>query len=147
MGYSQYPLKPICWTLSSSNMVKLLLCGQVNGQWDAIFERAKKLNAGAKAAPFEALLVVGGVFPFPAAYLSQEKSVPVPTYFVSSGEKEASWSEDEQQKAVYDQMAKADSVCTEIVPNLFFLGSSGIAKVRMQASGWHGQLDLTCISI
>lgn len=120
-------------------MVKLLLCGQVNGQWDAIFERVKKLNAAAKTAPFEALLVVGGVFPIPAAYLSQEKSVPVPTYFVSSGEKEASWSEDEQQKAVYDKLSKEEGVCTEIVPNLFFLGSSGVAKVRILASGWCGQ--------
>lgn len=127
MGYSQYNAAH----LLSAAMVKLLLCGQVNGQWDVIFERVKKLNAAAKTAPFQVLLVIGGVFPLPAEYLTQEKSVPVPTYFVPSDEKEASWSGDEQQQVVYDKMSKAEGACTEIVPNLFFLGSSGVAKVRM----------------
>ncbi|KAJ0388688.1 hypothetical protein P43SY_010909 [Pythium insidiosum] len=57
-------------------MVKLLLCGQVNGQWTQLWECARKLNAGAKDAPFELLVCVGRVFPFPPEYVNGEDPTP-----------------------------------------------------------------------
>lgn len=118
-------------------MVKLLLCGQVNGQWGVVFERAQKLNAAAKGAPFQLLLCAGGAFPFPPEYLDGSKRVPIPTYFITSGEdtgtgEDAAWRQDPQQQALCDKLAGAADADAplRVAENLYFLGKQGVATVR-----------------
>lgn len=111
-------------------MVKILLCGQVHGQWDLVFERVQKLNAAAKSAPFQVLLCVGRAFPFPVEYLDGTKHVPIPTYFVSAFEDDGEdVKRDAKQAAVYEQMVQAGNGPVEVAKNLFFLGKQGITTV------------------
>lgn len=124
-------------------MVKLLLCGQVNGQWGVVFERAQKLNAASKGAPFQLLLCVGGVFPFPSEYLDGSKRVPLPTYFITSdedttGAADGGWRQDPQQQALYEKlMSAADADApVQVAENLFFLGKQGVATVCWSSFFW-----------
>lgn len=124
-------------TNEAAIMVKLLLCGQVNGQWGVVFERAQKLNAAAKGAPFQLLLCVGGAFPFPSEYLDGSKRVSIPTYFIAGHEDTAAggdegWRQDPQQQALFDKLAGAvdADAPVQVAENLFFLGKQGIATVR-----------------
>uniref|UniRef100_K3X1K7 Cwf19-like C-terminal domain-containing protein n=1 Tax=Globisporangium ultimum (strain ATCC 200006 / CBS 805.95 / DAOM BR144) TaxID=431595 RepID=K3X1K7_GLOUD len=114
-------------------MVKILLCGQVNAQWDLVFERVKKLNAAAKGAPFEALLCVGRALPIPAAYVDGSKSVPIPTYFVTAFEDENALESDATQAALYAKVSQPQADTNgpvEVGKNLFFLGKQGVTTIE-----------------
>ncbi|KAF1313416.1 Nuclear protein, partial [Globisporangium splendens] len=114
-------------------MVKILLCGQVNGQWDLVFERVKKLNAAAKDVPFEVLLCVGRAFPIPAEYVDGSKPVPIPTYFVTAFEDENALESDATQATLYAKISEPQADTSgpvEVVKNLFFLGNHGVTTIE-----------------
>jgi hypothetical protein len=115
-------------------MVKVLLCGQIHGQWETVLERAKKLNEASIDAPFEVLFCLGGIFPLPETYLKGKKQVPIPTYFITGNEN--TWVlSDEVQKEIYERIENHDlnnENPLEIVKNLFFLGKRGLTKVLYQ---------------
>lgn len=114
-------------------MVKILLCGAVAGHWALLFERVRKLNTSAKGSPFELLVCVGGVLPFPPEYLSGERQVPVPTYLLPANEL-AIDALDERQKELHAQIEQAAQdeadTAVEIASNCFVLAGKGIATVR-----------------
>ncbi|TMW61954.1 hypothetical protein Poli38472_009447 [Pythium oligandrum] len=111
-------------------MTKVLLCGQVDGHWSLVWERVRKLNAAAKGAPFEALVCVGRVFPFPVEYVQEAAQVPVPTYFIPAFEDASQWENDAAQRAIYDKMQVADvGAPVEVFKNCFYLGNQGVSKI------------------
>ncbi|KAJ0401264.1 hypothetical protein ATCC90586_003701 [Pythium insidiosum] len=115
-------------------MVKLLLCGQVNGQWTQLWERARNLNAGAKDAPFELLVCVGRVFPFPPEYVNGELSVPVPTFVVPAKEDLAVIDADPTQAKLMEKIRShgdgdADAPLLELFPNCRVLPRHGLTTV------------------
>ncbi|GLD99730.1 hypothetical protein PINS_up008458 [Pythium insidiosum] len=114
-------------------MVKLLLSGQVHGQWPQLWERARKLNANAKDAPFELLVCVGRVFPFPPEYVNGELSVPVPTYVLPAMEDSAAISADPTQAKLMDKIKSqhdsGDASLLELFPNCYVLPRYGLASV------------------
>ncbi|KAF4317467.1 hypothetical protein BBO99_00005340 [Phytophthora kernoviae] len=90
-------------------MVKVLLCGAVQGQWELLFQRVEKLNAASKGKTFEALVCIGRCFPLPVDYLAGgNKLVPVPTFFLPGHEVARSWQEDTKQTEIYDQLSDVD---------------------------------------
>ncbi|KAH7619036.1 hypothetical protein Ndes2526B_g05985 [Nannochloris sp. 'desiccata'] len=75
----------------AAGSVKVLLAGDVNGNFDALYKRVNTVNAS--NGPFAALLCVGPSFNAEGAddadyvgellpYINGEKTVPVPTYFI-----------------------------------------------------------------
>ena len=111
-------------------MVKVLLCGRVEGHWDAVFERARKLNAAAKGNPFEVLFCIGGALPLPKEYLNGERSVPIATYVIAGGERTVEPSDDlhEQWLTQVEAHANPDEPM-QLVPNLHLLTGAGNCKV------------------
>ncbi|KAG6623079.1 Nuclear protein [Phytophthora cinnamomi] len=113
-------------------MPKLLLCGAVQGHWELLFERARKLNAAAKDKPFEALVCVGRCFPLPAEYLAGgSKQVPLPTYFLPGHEAARSWQEDARQTEVFDQLSaeKQSTEPVQVGEGFFCLAGAGVANI------------------
>ncbi|RLN94749.1 hypothetical protein BBJ28_00014394 [Nothophytophthora sp. Chile5] len=113
-------------------MVKILLCGAVQGHWELVLERARKLNASAKGSPFEALVCVGRCFPLPAAYLSGgDKTVPLPTYFLPAHEAARSWQDDAKQTEVYDKISAVSdpSEPVEVGKDFFCLSGAGVSTI------------------
>ncbi|DAZ92740.1 TPA: hypothetical protein N0F65_002558 [Lagenidium giganteum] len=109
-------------------MPKILLCGNVNGQWPLVLERVRKLNSG-KGPAFDLLVCVGRVFPLPS-----DAAFPVATYVVPANEDESMLNVDERQAAVYQRMAQhvasGSTAPMEIVKNCFMLGNQGVATVH-----------------
>eukprot|EP00466_Bigelowiella_natans_P014490 jgi/Bigna1/67266/fgenesh1_pg.3_\ len=75
-----------------SDPVKILVCGDVRGQFNVLFARAKKFQE--RVGPFEALFCVGDFFA-PSEdghveelrpYLEGTKNIPIPTYFIGGKE-------------------------------------------------------------
>ncbi|RLN90302.1 hypothetical protein BBJ28_00021487 [Nothophytophthora sp. Chile5] len=130
-------------------MVKILLCGAVQGHWELVLERARKLNASAKGSPFEALVCVGRCFPLPAAYLSGgDKTVPLPTYFLPAHEAARSWQDDAKQTEVYDKISAVSdpSEPVEVGKDFFCLSGAGVSTTSALAqqivtSGDQGNVD------
>ncbi|KAG7394035.1 hypothetical protein PHYBOEH_005893 [Phytophthora boehmeriae] len=113
-------------------MVKVLLCGAVQGQWELLFQRVEKLNAASKGKPFEALVCVGRCFPLPVQYLTGgDKHVPVPTFFLPGHEAARSWQEDAKQTKIYDQLSVADQSVepVEVGKGFYCLAGAGIATI------------------
>lgn len=113
-------------------MVKILLCGGVQGQWASLFERVRKLNASAKGLPFELLVCVGRVLPFPPEYLSGERQVPISTYLLPADEQsneEQAGEQQQQQLIAKIKTAKAEESPLEIAPNCFCLAGHGVTTV------------------
>ena len=126
-------------------MVKVLLCGRVDGAWDAIFERVKKLNGSSKGgAPFDVLFCIGGSLPLPEKYLRNECAIPIPTYLIPGLEEQEIVNslvsprekDDDKnrnlQKQIFDKMGQSVQDAhqpLEIVKNLFFVGRQGLLKV------------------
>jgi hypothetical protein len=68
--------------------MKVLVCGDVKGRFDAVFARVQALNK-TKHGPFDVLFCVGQFFGSGSeieAYLSKSKEVPIDTYFITAGE-------------------------------------------------------------
>jgi hypothetical protein len=110
-------------------MVKLLLCGQVDAQWPLVWERARKLHA---SAPYDALLCIGRVFPFPADFISGAKQVPLPTYVLPAAEQLEQFQADDAQAVLVQKLRDADEkneTLVELLPNCFYLGRQGVAQV------------------
>ncbi len=108
--------------------MKVLVSGEVNGRLDLLYARVATLNAS-KAGPFEALFVVGPVFPpadeaegGPAAtafedYLCGTKEVPIQTYFYEGPSTTA--------EAKYGGITPGEELC----PKCKYLGPGGIELV------------------
>ena len=114
-------------------MPKVLLCGAVQGHWELLFERVRKLNAAAKDNPFEALLCVSCCFPLPADYVTGgSKHVPLPTYFLPAHESARSWTDDAVQTELFDTVSAAEqpSRPLEVGEGFFCLTGAGVATVR-----------------
>eukprot|EP00644_Phytophthora_capsici_P017468 jgi/Phyca11/530534/estExt2_fgenesh1_pm.C_PHYCAscaffold_670017 len=113
-------------------MPKVLLCGAVQGHWELLFERARKLNAAVKDKPFEALVCVGRCFPLPVEYLSGgEKQTPLPTYFLPAHEVARSWQEDAKQTEIFDQLNAVEQLSepVEVGKGFFCLAGAGVATI------------------
>ncbi|KAI9982833.1 hypothetical protein PInf_006623 [Phytophthora infestans] len=113
-------------------MPKLLLCGAVQGHWELLFERARKLNATAKDKPFEALVCVGRCFPLPVDYLTGgSKHTPLPTYFLPAHETARSWQGDAKQTEVFDELNAVEQLSgpVEVGEGFFCLAGAGVATI------------------
>ncbi|POM76771.1 Nuclear protein [Phytophthora palmivora] len=113
-------------------MPKVLLCGAVQGHWELLFERARKLNVAAKDKPFKALVCVGRCFPLPVEYLAGgEKQTPLPTYFLPAHETARSWQEDAKQTEVFDKLSSVEQLSepVEVGEGFFCLAGAGIASI------------------
>lgn len=103
---------------------KILLCGAVNGEFEALKKRVESVNS--KAGPFDALLCVGRFFAegdaaaevpsFVKACVDGSQQLVVPTYFIGASGLGA--------EAALIALASAAPVC-----NLRYLGECGIAQV------------------
>ena len=70
-------------TKTESKAVKILVVGDVEGNFDAL---AKKVEKADKHGPFTALFCVGSFFGESSTlqpYLSGTKKFPIPTYFIT----------------------------------------------------------------
>lgn len=103
-------------------MVKLLVSGDVCGQFKSLFSRAGKIQKS-KNGPFDALLCVGNFFGTDATaltpYLTGKKAVPLPTFFVTGGEAPC------EATTLLDAIPDGG----ELAPNLTYLGRSGVCEV------------------
>ncbi|KAG7379019.1 hypothetical protein PHYPSEUDO_009151 [Phytophthora pseudosyringae] len=131
-------------------MPKVLLCGAVQGHWELLFERARKLNAAAKDKPFDALVCVGRCFPLPVEYLTGAgKQTPLPTYFLPAHEAARSWQEDATQTEVFDRLSAAEQLSepVEVGDGFFCLAGAGVATIAglkvayVSGTETHGQED------
>ncbi|KAL4093254.1 hypothetical protein PRIC1_010688 [Phytophthora ramorum] len=110
-------------------MPKVLLCGAVQGHWELLFERARKLNAAAKGKPFDVLVCVGRCFPLPVEYLTGgSKKVPLPTYFLPGHEAARSWQEDAKQTGVFDKLSVVNQLM-QVGEGFFCLAGAGVASI------------------
>ncbi|KAG2832073.1 hypothetical protein JG687_00002341 [Phytophthora cactorum] len=113
-------------------MPKVLLCGAVQGHWELLFERSRKLNAAAKDKPFEALVCVGRCFPLPVEYLTGGgKQTPLPTYFLPAHEAARSWQEDVKQTEVFDKLSAVQQLSEPVAvgEGFFCLAGAGVATI------------------
>ena len=113
-------------------MPKVLLCGAVQGQWELLFERVRKLNAAAKDKPFEALVCVSRCFPLPHGYVTGGgRNVPLPTYFLPAHESARSWQDDAVQTKLFDTLSavKGPSEPLEVGEGFYCLAGAGVATV------------------
>ncbi|CEG46019.1 zinc finger ccch domain-containing protein 64-like [Plasmopara halstedii] len=113
-------------------MPKVLLCGAVQGQWELLFDRVRKLNAAAKENPFVALMCIGRCFPLPEEYLAiGGKKPPVPTYFLPAHESTRSWQESASQKQIFDRLNVSNQLSepVEVGESFFCLARAGIATI------------------
>ncbi|CAI5739857.1 unnamed protein product [Peronospora destructor] len=131
-------------------MPKVLLCGAVQGHWELLFDRVRKLNAAAKDKPFDALVCVGRCFPLPAEYVTGgKKQVPVPTYFLPGHEIARLWQQDAIQTEILDRLSAVEQYVNpvEIGKEFFCLAGVGVATIAglkvAYVSGieTHGQQD------
>jgi diadenosine tetraphosphate (Ap4A) HIT family hydrolase len=131
-------------------MPKVLLCGAVQGHWELLFERARRLNAASKGKPFEALVCVGRCFPLPVEYTTGgDKRVPLPTYFLPAHEAARSWQEDAQQTKIFDLLSAAEQTIepVEVGEGFYCLAGAGVATIvglkvaYMSGTETHGQAD------
>lgn len=97
-----------------------LICGDVESNFDAIFDKVRLLN---KKSPFAFLLCVGNFFSDDKSYeeinkyQTGQKAVPIPTYILGPNSKE--------QAEIYQEL-KINETNNEICSNLIYLGSKGI---------------------
>jgi hypothetical protein len=101
--------------------LKVLVCGDIRGEFDQIFSKVAKLQ---KKNNFAVLFCVGDFFGAGtdtatqlAPYISGEKEVPIPTYFILGKE---------QRTEVIDAHPDGGEVCK----NLHYLGRWGIKDVH-----------------
>lgn len=102
-------------------MVKILVCGDVKGNFASVFNRVSKL----KSQEFSALFCVGDFFAPDvdtriqlASYLSGTESIPIPTYFILG-------SEGKHTEVVDENAEEGGAVCH----NLQYLGRYGITTI------------------
>lgn len=106
-------------------MVKLLVAGDVSGDFASLWQTASKVHTS-KNGPFDALICVGNFFGGDAKpesllpYLTGEKAVPLPTFFITGGEPSL-----EGAAALLDEIGDGGS----LAPNLTFLGRSGVKSL------------------
>ncbi|CAH0478636.1 unnamed protein product [Peronospora belbahrii] len=113
-------------------MPKVLLCGGVQGHWELLFERVRKINEAAKDKPFDALLCVGRCFPLPVEYVTGgNKQVPLPTYFLPGHEIARLWQEDATQRMIFDRMSEVEQFVdpVEIGKGFLCLAGAGVATI------------------
>uniref|UniRef100_A0AAV1UWX0 Cwf19-like C-terminal domain-containing protein n=1 Tax=Peronospora matthiolae TaxID=2874970 RepID=A0AAV1UWX0_9STRA len=113
-------------------MSKILLCGAVQGQWELLFERVRKLNAAAKDQPFDALVCVSRCFPLPSDYVTGGgKNVPLLTYFLPAHESARSWQDDAVQTKLFDTLSavKGSSEPLEVGDGFYCLAGAGVATI------------------
>eukprot|EP00667_Euglena_gracilis_P016719 EG_transcript_17525 len=98
--------------------MKLLVAGDVLGQFDVLYRRVGEVQK--KAGPFDALFCVGQFFDArtphgasSAKALSLLQAAPIPTYFIGAGQSEVHLLEDGGH----------------LSPNVRFFGRSGVASV------------------
>ena len=106
--------------------MKILVAGDVEGQWTALNARVAKLQSS-KHGPFDALLLCGRVYPRDdaplaaedEAFLSGERALPLPCHFVVVGEHPAA-------RALLERMPSGG----ELSATLRFLGAGvGVADI------------------
>ena len=107
--------------MAASN--KILVCGDVRGEFSALFDRVAVLES--KAGPFAAVLCVGTFFSAEghaqlAPYISGAKLVAVPTYFVCGDEPEGSTS-------LVD--GATGTLGVDVAPNISYLGRHGVREL------------------
>ncbi|KAF7271867.1 hypothetical protein GWI33_015343 [Rhynchophorus ferrugineus] len=99
-----------------SNKVKILLCGDVEGKFDALFKRVDTINN--KSGPFDLLLCVGNFFGINnkefIPYKIGDKKIPIPTYILGPNK--------EDHVNLYPNHDEHHELCT----NVFYLGKRGI---------------------
>ncbi|XP_066249101.1 CWF19-like protein 1 [Euwallacea similis] len=96
--------------------IKILLCGDVEGRFNALFKRVSSIND--KSGPFDLLLCVGNFFGINnkefGPYKLGEKKVPIPTYILGPNA--------EHQFKEYPQDEAQFELCTHV----YYLGKRGI---------------------
>jgi hypothetical protein len=100
--------------------VKVLVCGDTNGNFKSLFLRVEKLQ---KKHDFSVLFCVGTFFSDKldcakqlGPYLCGEEKVPMPTYFIMGADKHTD---------AVDDKAEGGELC----PNLHYLGRAGVKEV------------------
>ncbi|KAG5679049.1 hypothetical protein PVAND_008646 [Polypedilum vanderplanki] len=107
----------------SSEKLKILICGDIESQFDAIFDKVRKLN---KQSAFSFLICVGNFFSDSFdeesfnKYKSGEKTIPIPTYFLGPNSKE--------QSEIYEKLG-IDETNNEVCNNLNYLGRMGVYQL------------------
>ena len=121
---------------------RLLIAGDVLGQFDALWKRVKLLNES-KAGPFDLVLVAGAFFADAGndsaeAVLEQLKGAPLPTYFTDSRGAPAevqlggglSGSTDSASASSSGESdTAADGSVAALPPPIHYLGPGGIAMI------------------
>ncbi|XP_019880026.1 CWF19-like protein 1 [Aethina tumida] len=99
-----------------SDKVKILIAGDAEGKFDALFQRIETINK--KSGPFDMLLCVGNFFGINntefSAYKTGRKKVPIPTYILGPNKDE------------HIQYYPKGEIEFEICENLYYLGKRGI---------------------
>eukprot|EP00854_Cymbomonas_tetramitiformis_P017841 gene17841-21245_t len=109
----------------STETVKILVSGDVKGQFKKLFSSVDKVNK--KAGPFAALFCVGQFFGATGEtdellpYLEGSKTIPVPTYFIYGNEISSS--------GIAELLGHRMEAGGELCPNLTFLGRQGIKEI------------------
>ncbi|CAG9799531.1 unnamed protein product [Chironomus riparius] len=99
--------------------LKVLVCGDIESNFDVIFDKVRNLN---KKTPFAFLLCVGNFFTdgnYEALekYKSGIKNIPIPTYILGPNSK--------AQEEIYNKL-NINETNNEICPNLNYLGRKGV---------------------
>ena len=108
----------------AQDKLKVLFVGDVEGRFDEIFTQVNAVNA--KAGPFAAMLCVGRFFAPDGCsdalmpYLTSEKRISVPTYFITGDEDPGKGS-----TSLVDDIQDGGEVCK----NLTFLGRAGAKRL------------------
>ncbi|CAH0553746.1 unnamed protein product [Brassicogethes aeneus] len=99
-----------------SDKQKILICGDVEGQFDLLFKRIENIHK--KSGPFDLLLCVGNFFGINnkefTPYKLGSKIVPIPTYILGPNKEE------------HIPLYPKDDSEIEICNNLYYLGKRGI---------------------
>lgn len=120
-------------------MAKVLLCGAVNGRWEQLLERVKKLCDPKKTTSFDMLICVGKVFPLPVGATDDDDAdakFPIPTYVVPACEDDQCLTTDPTQIRLMERMTEfvknadgSSQMPLTLAPNCFFWGQHGVATL------------------
>ncbi|KAJ8960251.1 hypothetical protein NQ318_003976 [Aromia moschata] len=95
---------------------KILLCGDVEGRFEALFKRVETINK--KSGPFDLLLCVGNFFGINnkdfIPYRIGDKKVPIPTYILGPNQED------------HVSQYPSDDSEFELCNNMYYLGKRGI---------------------
>jgi hypothetical protein len=127
----------------NTEMAKILVCGDVNGELDAVFSRVATLSA---KSTFDLLLCVGNFFRDDGSsdvesYINGEKIAPIETYFIVGGGKLPKW---------WDTLGDRRETGGPVCAGIHFLGKAGFLDIHGVSigfiSGTYSDHDVTSSS-